>query len=81
MFTWSILKTFLSGRILHVVIAVLLVAIAYVVWDAGRDSEKAKVVKRIEKSVKVSNAIQNKNRKSSDADIDKRLQRWVYQCN
>ena len=81
MFGWSILKSFFSGRILHLFAALLVALCVYAIWNAGRDSEKAKVVKAVEKSVRVSNAIQDKNRKSSDADIDKRLLRWTVSCN
>lgn len=73
---WTVLKTFFSGRILQLCAAFLVALCVYAVWNAGRDSEKAKVVKAVEKSVRVSNAIQDKNRKSSDADVLRRLSKW-----
>jgi len=77
---WSILLRFLSGRIWQIMAAGVIASCIFWVWNAGKDSEKAKNTKAIEKSVKVSNAIQNKNRRASDTDIFARLQRWIIDC-
>lgn len=75
------LRTLLSGRILKAAaLALLVLFVIAAIWNAGRDSEKAKATKTIEKSVRVSNAIQNKNRRASDSDIHKRLQQWTIKC-
>lgn len=73
---WLALRTFLSGRIWWVFAGLAVVICAAVIWDAGKDAEKAKTAKAIQKSVKVSNAIQDRNRRSSDSDIFTRLLRW-----
>lgn len=72
---WSIVVSALTGNIWRVLAALAIAASVYAIWNMGADHEKAKVVKTVQRNVKVSNAIQNKNRKSSDSDIVIRLQR------
>lgn len=59
-------------------IAVLILAsgIVYKIWDSGRNAEQTAVTKKVNKNIKVSNEVQDKNRRSSDADIAERLQLW-----
>lgn len=72
---WSIIASAFTGNIWRILAGLVIAASIYAVWNAGVDHEKAKVVKTVQRNVKVSNAIQNKNRKSSDSDIVIRLQR------
>jgi uncharacterized membrane protein (DUF106 family) len=73
---WSLIGNFLIGNIWRILVAAAIAASVYVIWNAGVDHEKARVVKTVQRNVKVSNAIQNKNRKSSDSDVLKRLSKW-----
>lgn len=73
---WSLAANFLIGNIWRVLAALAIATSMYLIWNAGADHEKAKVVKTVQRNVKVSNAIQNKNRKSSDSDVLKRLSKW-----
>jgi predicted negative regulator of RcsB-dependent stress response len=73
---WSLIASFLTGNIWRILAGLVIATSIYAVWNAGADHEKAKVVKTVQRNVKVSNAIQNKNRKSSDSDVLKRLSKW-----
>ena len=73
---WPGIGSFLIGNIWRVLVVAAVATSIYIIWNAGVDHEKAKVVKTVQRNVRVSNVIQNKNRKSSDSDVLKRLSKW-----
>jgi hypothetical protein len=55
---------------------IALLSITWYIYERGKDAERVRSLEKVQDNVRAANEVENRNNRSSDDDITKRLYRW-----